>query len=193
MNAMSILLAMTVWGIFHTLTASLAFKEKAAQIFGRGFMRLYRLLYNGFALLTFLPVMALAAMPPHRVLYAVPAPWSFLMGAGQGAAAFLALLAVLQTDALHFAGLKQLFAEETKGRLVTGGFYKIVRHPIYFFSLLFLWLAPVMTDKTLVFYIGVTLYFIVGAYFEERKLLREFGEEYAAYQKSTSMLIPWLI
>lgn len=193
MDLIYISLALALWGWIHTLTASLAFKEKAARLFGRGFMRLYRLLYNGFALLTFLPVMALAAMPPHRVLYAVPAPWNFVMGAGQGVAAFLALLAVLQTDALHFAGLRQIFVEDGKGNLVTGGLYKIVRHPIYTFSLLFLWLAPVMTDKTLVFYIGVSLYFIVGAYFEERKLLREFGGEYADYMKSTPMLAPGLV
>ncbi len=49
-----------------------------------------------------------------------------------------------------------------------------------------------MTDATLVFYIGITLYFIIGAIFEERKLLREFGEAYAAYKKSTAMIIPWL-
>jgi len=193
MDLVYIPLAMALWGALHSLTASLAFKEKAARLFGRGAMRFYRLFYNGFSLLTFLPVMALVALPPHRVFYSVPAPWNFLMGAGQGAAAFLALLSVLQTDALHFAGIKQLFVEDSKGQLVTNGLYKIVRHPIYTFSLLFLWLTPVMTDKTLVFYLGATLYFIAGAYFEERKLLREFGEEYAEYMKSTPMLAPGLV
>ncbi len=192
MNIIYILLAMTVWGFIHSLTASLAFKEAAARIFGRGFMRLYRLLYNGFSLLTFLPVMWLVASLPRQTLYSVPAPWNYVMSAIQGAAAFMLIAAVLQTDALHFVGLKQLFEEETKGKLVTGGLYKIVRHPIYTFSLLFLWLTPWMTDTVFVFYIGITSYFIVGAYFEEKKLLREFGEEYAAYKKSTAMLIPFL-
>ncbi|MDD2922632.1 MAG: isoprenylcysteine carboxylmethyltransferase family protein [Anaerolineales bacterium] len=193
MNIIYILLAMTVWGFVHSLTASLALKEKAAQIFGGRFMRLYRLLYNGFALLTFLPVMALVATLPGKILYAVPAPWNYVMGAMQGAAAFMLLVAVFQTDALHFAGLKQLFEEDAKDQLVVSGLYKFVRHPIYTFSLLFLWLAPSMSDNSLVFYIGVTLYFIIGAYFEERKLLREFGEDYAAYKKSTPMLIPFLL
>lgn len=193
MNAVSILLAMTAWGILHSLTASLQLKEKAAQLFGRGFMRFYRLLYNGFALVSFLPVLWLVASFPRKILYWVPAPWSFLMAAGQMAAAFLALLSVLHTDALHFVGLKQLFVEDEKGKLVTSGFYKVVRHPIYTFSLLFLWLTPVMTDVTLVFYLGMSLYLIIGAYFEEKKLLREFGEEYAAYQRSTAMILPWLI
>jgi len=32
----------------------------------------------------------------------------------------------------------------------------------------------------------------VGAYFEERKLLREFGSEYADYRAVTPMIIPRL-
>ena len=137
--------------------------------------------------------MALVATLPNKTLYTVPAPWNYIMGTGQGVAAFMLFVSVLQTDALHFAGLKQLFEEDTKGDLVTSGLYKIVRHPIYTFSLLFLWLTPTMSDNTLVFYIGITLYFIIGAMFEERKLLREFGEDYAVYKKSTAMLIPWVM
>lgn len=192
MNVIYILLALAIWGFVHSLTASLALKEKAAQLFGADFVRLYRLLYNGFALLTFLPVMALVAMLPNQILYSVSAPWNYVMSAIQGVAAFMLVVAVIQTDALHFAGLKQLFVEDTKGTLTTSGLYKIVRHPIYTFSLLFLWLTPAMTDNTLIFYIGVTLYFIVGAYFEEKKLLREFGGNYVAYKKSTAMIIPFL-
>jgi protein-S-isoprenylcysteine O-methyltransferase Ste14 len=156
-------------------------------------MRLYRLLYNMFALLTFLPVMWLVATLPNQLLYSVPAPWNYIMSALQGAAAFMVLVSVMQTDALHFVGLKQIFVEDTKSNLVTSGLYKFVRHPIYTFSLLFLWLTPMLTDNMLVFYIGITLYFIIGAYFEERKLLREFGEAYAAYKKSTAMIIPWVM
>jgi len=193
MNIIYILLAMSLWGFIHSLTASLTLKEKAAQIFGSGFMRLYRLLYNGFALLTFIPVMSLAAILPNKTLFIAPAPWSYLMSALQGAAVFMVLVAVFQTDASHFAGLKQLFVEDTKGNLTTSGLYKIVRHPIYTFSLLFIWLNPSMSVNSLAYYVGMTLYFIIGAYFEERKLLREFGEEYAAYKKSTAMIVPWLI
>jgi protein-S-isoprenylcysteine O-methyltransferase Ste14 len=55
---------------------------------------------------------------------------------------------------------------------------------------MFLWLTPEMSVNTLVFYIGVTLYFIIGAHFEERKLVREFGAEYEEYMANTPMLIP---
>lgn len=114
------------------------------------------------------------------------------MRGGQLLAALLLLVAVLQTDTLSFVGLRQLFEEEKTGQLVTRGLYKVVRHPLYLFSLLFLWLSPSMSINSLVFNIGVTAYFIIGAYFEERKLLRDFGEAYADYKRRTSFLIPGL-
>jgi protein-S-isoprenylcysteine O-methyltransferase Ste14 len=41
--------------------------------------------------------------------------------------------------------------------------------------------------------IVLTIYLVVGAYYEERKLVREFGEAYTSYQQKTPMLIPGLI
>jgi protein-S-isoprenylcysteine O-methyltransferase Ste14 len=35
-----------------------------------------------------------------------------------------------------------------------------------------------------------SVYIIVGAWFEERKLLRDFGSAYAEYKSKTPMLIP---
>jgi methanethiol S-methyltransferase len=80
--------------------------------------------------------------------------------------------------------------EQASGQLVTRGLYRVVRHPLYTFSLLFLWLSPSVSQNSLTLYIGATLYFIIGAYFEERKLLRDFGEAYAEYKRKTPMLIP---
>jgi protein-S-isoprenylcysteine O-methyltransferase Ste14 len=49
-----------------------------------------------------------------------------------------------------------------------------------------------VTVNAFVVYLSLTVYILVGAYFEERKLLREFGREYADYQSITPMLIPGL-
>jgi protein-S-isoprenylcysteine O-methyltransferase Ste14 len=38
--------------------------------------------------------------------------------------------------------------------------------------------------------IAATVYIIVGAIFEERKLKREFGQAYEKYKADTPMLIP---
>jgi protein-S-isoprenylcysteine O-methyltransferase Ste14 len=68
-----------------------------------------------------------------------------------------------------------------------------VRHPLYTFGLLFIWLTSTVSQNSLTVYIGATLYTLIGAYFEERKLLREFGDSYAEYKKKTPMLIPGFV
>jgi len=51
-------------------------------------------------------------------------------------------------------------------------------------------LTPIMTSSLLVLNIGLTIYLVVGALYEERKLVREFGETYIDYQQRTPMIIP---
>lgn len=186
MNIFLILFSLALWGVVHSFLAS----HLAKDLFG---MRsLYRLLYNIFSVVSFAPILYLLVILEDTPLYQIPAPWSFIMYGGQALSALLLLVAVLQTDTLSFVGLRQLFEEEKTGQLVTRGLYTVVRHPLYLFSILFLWLSPSLSVNSLVFNIGVTLYFIIGAYFEERKLLRDFGEAYADYKRKTSFLIPGL-
>ena len=49
-----------------------------------------------------------------------------------------------------------------------------------------------MTLNSFVVYLALTLYVLVGIIFEERKLLREYGQDYANYRAVTPMLIPGL-
>lgn len=184
--------AIFVWGIVHSVAASLGFKEFLRRTFGNGFMRFYRFLYNVFSVVSFAPILYLMAVSPTRSLYQIPSPWSLVMLAGQGLSALLLLLAVLQTDTLSFVGVRQLFEEEKPGRLVTKGFYRSMRHPLYTFGLLFIWLSPSVTVNSFIVYLSLTVYILVGAYFEERKLLREFGQEYADYKAVTPMIVPRL-
>jgi protein-S-isoprenylcysteine O-methyltransferase Ste14 len=187
-----LILTIALWGIVHSVTASLGFKGFLRRTLGDGFMRFYRLLYNIFSAVSFAPILYLMVMSPDQELYRVPAPWNSLMLAGQGISMFLLFLAVLQTDTLSFIGLRQLFEEEKPGKLVTHGFYRYVRHPLYTFGLLILWLSPNVSVNSFIVYLSLTIYIFIGAYFEERKLLREFGEEYAEYKSATPMLVPGL-
>ena len=181
-----------LWGIVHSLLASMGFKNFLRVTLGNRFMKYYRLLYNIFAAVSILPVLYLMITLPDTTLYQVPSPWNYLMRAGQVVSMFLLLAAVLQTDLLSFVGLRQLIEEEKKGDLVTGGLYHLVRHPLYTFSLLVLWLSPAMTVNTFAVYSALTIYLLIGIIFEERKLLREFGQQYADYRSMTPMLIPGL-
>lgn len=192
MNTFLILLSLALWGVVHSILASHFAKDMIQGFLGQAGMRLYRLGYNIFSVISFAPVLYLVATLEDQPLYQVPAPWSYLMLGVQALSVLLLGIAFLQTDSLSFIGLRQLFEEEKPGQLVTRGLYKLVRHPLYTFSLFFIWFTPTMSLNSLVFYLGVTVYVLVGAYFEERKLLRDFGEAYAGYKLKTPFLIPGL-
>lgn len=185
-----LLLTIALWGFLHSLLASNKVKIFFRRVLSENIMRFYRLLYNIFAAISFLPILYLMITLPDSVLYQVPAPLNILMRLGQAISLFFLFAALLQTDILSFAGLRQVFEEEKKGALMTGGLYRFVRHPLYTFSLLILWLSPTMSINSFIVYLALTIYVLVGIKFEERKLIREFGQQYVNYRAVTPMLIP---
>ena len=187
---LSLILAIVVWGIVHSLLASTRVKDMFRRTMGDGFMKFYRLFYNIFAVVSIFPVLYLMLTLPDDPLYQVPSPFSTLMRVGQLVSVILLFVAVFQTDLLSFVGLRQLFEEEKTGALITSGLYRYVRHPLYTFSLLILWLSPNMSVNSFVVYLALTIYVLVGIIFEERKLVRAFGQEYEAYRSVTPMLVP---
>jgi protein-S-isoprenylcysteine O-methyltransferase Ste14 len=150
-----------------------------------------------FATATTLPMVAMGALLPDRTLYVVPTPWRWLMIGGQVAALAGAAGAVLQTGPSYFLGLSQLLARRSTDdgcdpvdALQVRGFYCYVRHPLYLFAILFVWLTPAMTVNLATLYGLITLYFVVGSVHEEGRLVTEFGAAYRAYQRQVPRLIP---
>ena len=74
------LLAFVFWALLHSLSASNTFKHFVRTHIGkRPYDGLYRLVYNVFAVATFLPVLLLAnSIIPNTVLWRVPEPFSFV-------------------------------------------------------------------------------------------------------------------
>ncbi len=190
-----ILLSLAVWGAIHSLLASLWFKDLVRRWSAMLYERGYRLFFNIFAITSFLPVLVLVALLPDRLIYSIPMPWSLLTLGVQGLALVGLAYGVSQTGMMNFLGLEQLLDPQSAVRqrpLVTDGLYRYVRHPLYFFGLLLIWLVPRMSWNWLAFSIGATLYLTIGTIFEERKLRQEFGEAYEEYRRRTPMLIPRL-
>ena len=109
----------------------------------------------------------------------------------------LVLVSTFQIDHFELFGLKQVLARVTErpapgARFRTPLLYRYVRHPLYAGLLLTLWSVPVMTSGRLLFALGCSAYILIGIAFEERDLLREFGERYRGYREQVGMLVPQL-
>jgi protein-S-isoprenylcysteine O-methyltransferase Ste14 len=77
-------------------------------------------------------------------------------------------------------------------RLQTPGLYRYVRHPLMTGLLVAFWATPRMTAGHLLFAAGMTAYVLVGLRFEERDLVRAFGDRYRTYRERVPMLLPRL-
>ena len=189
---MLVLWAVAGYGALHSLLASRPIKEEVARRFGQSASRLYRLGYNIVGLVTLLPVLALPILLPDHILYVIPLPWVLLTVGVQLASMGLVFLAVRQTDAWEFLGLRQLFGGERTGPppLIETGLYRWVRHPAYAAGLLIIWLLPRMSTNFLALDAGLTAYLWIGSLLEERKLVQEFGRAYRAYQRRVPRLLP---
>ena len=182
--------AVAAWAALHSWLASNRMKTWAARILGASASWAYRLAYNIGSVISLAPIAWLMWRLPDRQLYSVPPPWGLIMMGIQGLAASLAALTLLRTDAMHFAGLSQILRRPASSRLLQNGTYAVVRHPLYLFGLVFLWLSPRMSVNQMVLTTVWTAYFYIGALLEERRLVQEFGEAYEAYRSRTPMIIP---
>jgi len=101
---------------------------------------------------------------------------------------------VRQTGFSRFFGFMQFrLTEHSAPQLVTNGWYALVRHPLYLFSMLFMILNPVMTTQWLLLTFMSLVYFIIGGIVEEKRLAREFGDAYMKYRLQVPFMIPKLM
>ena len=194
-----ILLAGGLYGLLHSILAANGTKAWAEHAYGpAAIRRYYRLFFVLMAGISLLPVLALVGLLPDQTLYTIPVPWAWLTLAAQAVAAAGLLLGVSQTDALSFLGIRQWLtfapqhSQAHSEKLVTSGLYRWVRHPLYSFSFVLLWLLPLMTWNILALNLALSAYLVIGALFEERKLVQQFGADYEAYRRRTPMIVPWL-
>lgn len=134
--------------------------------------------------------------PAPRVIWSAEATWlraalSAISLAGWGTV----LLASFMVSHFDLFGLRQTWlrfrdrAYRPVGfRLV--GLYKIVRHPLMMGFLIAFWSTPDLTVGHLFFALMVSLYIMMGVWFEERDLVREHGENYLRYRRAVRAVVP---
>jgi protein-S-isoprenylcysteine O-methyltransferase Ste14 len=197
-DIINIIILFTVFACIHTILASLKIKEIIRKKFG-SFIAVYRLFYNIFALMTFYLFLRTAPHPDLNV-YDLSYPFDFVILIPQ----FLALAGIIWSAKFsgvgEFSGISQVVRWskheydtgilDEKMTLTTKGPYKFVRHPVYFFSIIFLMCRPVMDLFYLTLLVCIIGYFYIGSIFEERKLIRVFGSEYIKYKERVPRIFP---
>lgn len=182
---------MADYGVIHSLMASSLVKNAVARQYPVFFARYYRLFYNIVAVITLIPIGVLVYELPDKLLYTIPYPFIIVTLLVQAAAAVGAFLTLQSTGLNDFLGVNQILGiQSTPGKLKTDGLYRLVRHPVYTLGFIILLLLPWMTVNRRALMISTSTYMVIGAHLEERRMLREFGEEYANYTQRTPMFLP---
>ena len=200
-NMILFLILFTAWAIIHSLTATFGLKRMFRRRFGdRAYAGWYRLFYNGFSILTFMPVYWLIpSLLPDTILWQWPRPYNYLALIVQFIGLAGLLYSLWVTNIWGFLGLRQVIwylkgsqTNTPQPKFIVHGPYALVRHPLYFFSLLLLWFNPIMMVSNFIFYLLATLYFYIGSFYEERKLAASFGDPYHTYQQRVPRLFPFI-
>ena len=196
-DVLIIFLLFAVYAWIHTLLASHRFKESIKKNLG-SLIAFYRFGYNLFAIVSLYLIYELSPKP-HVIIYDLPKPYDVLILIPQ----FTALIGIFWSFKYicirEFLGINQIERYMQKRyssdldedlTLTIGGPYKYSRHPVYFFSIMFLLFRPTMDLFYLTFFLLIVAYFYIGSYYEEKKMVKSFGEIYTNYQKSVSQIFP---
>ena len=192
---------MTLWALGHSALATERSKQLAARALGEQRRNgLYRISYNGLAVVTTAALAVYIHRLPDRPLYRLRSADRAAARTGQ-----VLLLAGLCGAAVEiglgpFSGVSELLAyglgrrtsdaPEAQGPslgrdgLRTGGPYRFTRHPLNFCAAAIPFFAPDMTVVRLTVALATLGYALIGSKIEEQRLLRRYGEPYAQYLRS---------
>jgi len=176
----------------HSALASLLVKRRVAADWPN-LMPYYRLTFNILASLLILPILWLTYHEPEPMVWRWQGIAAWLANGLALAAVFGFWLSLKSYDMQEFLGLRQLQLHvrkvEDQENFHLSPFHRYVRHPWYFFGLVLLWTRD-MSVTTLLSSVFITLYFVVGSWLEEKKLLVYHGDAYRRYMASVPGLIP---
>lgn len=199
-ETITLLGALLAFGLLHSILAAIGVKALFVTLLGqRAYLGLYRLFYNSVSVITLAPIAWLLWTNSGEMLWEFSGALGLIWRGLQGIGLIGLLISLLQIDLMRFLGLSQLAAYLNGAPLPLPpeplsikGVYALVRHPLYLFSLMLLWFTPQMSAAWLGLSLGSTLYFGLGSWFEERKMLKQFGADYARYQGRVPWMIPFL-
>lgn len=176
--------------VLHSFLAAPYIKERIMRL-ARWSPPAYRLGYNLISLLVFGWVMS--AVSHSTILYEIQGVARYVLYLIQVIMLIALASCLLSTGLSSFLGVDVLMGDtgnRTPQALATKGWYGIVRHPLYLLSIIFMFSNPVMSERWMILACIATLYFIIGALIEEKRLQKEFGEEYRRYRELVPFILP---
>lgn len=195
--ALTILLV-SAFCVAHSFLASNKIKIAIKNKFGK-LIAFYRVAYNIFSFASFYAIYLL--VPKNNlVIYDLPFPYDLVVFSFQVLSILGLIWCTRYFSSGEFFGFNQIkrYKEgnynpndlDEKSDLRIEGPYKYSRHPVYFFSIMFLVMRPIITLTYLIIVVIFVLYFYIGSIFEEKRLVEKFGDAYVNYQKSVPRIIP---
>jgi protein-S-isoprenylcysteine O-methyltransferase Ste14 len=179
-----------LFGVLHSVMAAEWFKRIMQRQLCGGY-KYYNFAYSVFAMFTLIGILVFQFNMPGRLLYVAPG-WVKLLLWLPVLAGFIIMLVVIKKYFFSLSGVSVFYKHQPPVVLEQGGLNRYVRHPLYFGTLLFVWalffVFPFLSN--LLTCVVITLYTILGAMLEEKKLVKQFGEQYISYKKQVPMLIP---
>lgn len=180
------------WGIIHTATARPSFKAALTKFIPEAAERSTYVLIAGFTSIILTGYWQSISgqiwqVDTKSLTYLI---WLiFLFG---WAFLFAATFAINHFDLF---GLRQVYHNFKNQPLPPIAFtqramYKYIRHPIQTGVLIGVWATPSMSATQIILSLGFTAYIFIGLWFEERDLMAEHPEDYAAYRRKTGKLFP---
>ena len=180
------------FGLVHSLLARTSTKRLLQPLFGRS----YRFSYNLFSALHIGLVIigGQLVLGQNSVKFEFGNEFAFLAAACQVAGGIVLLLSLTQYDLGRFSGVTQLFRDKDSGSgeesLHITGMHRYVRHPLYLGAYLYL-LGGAVSGFGLQTALWGCLYLWIGAWFEERSLVSQFGGAYVEYKAKVPAIIPF--
>lgn len=181
-----------LFGILHSVLAAEWVKRFMQRRLGRKY-KYYPFTYSVFAAITLTGILIFQLNMQSKLLYVAPR-WVNMLLWLPVLAGLLIMAVVIKKYFFSLSGVSVFYKHQPPVVLEQGGLNRYVRHPLYFGTLLFVWalffVFPYLSN--LLACIVITLYTVIGAMFEEKKLVKQFGEQYVLYRKKVPMLIPGL-
>ncbi len=176
----------------HSLLADVGVKQNLAKSLGKSF-RYFRLYYSLFAAITFFIVLIYQVGMNSFYLFQ-PNNISYTLGLVTAIVGLIIMAVCIRKYFAQLSGLKTLFIDEVKtgNVLIITGIHRFVRHPLYAGTFIFIWglFIFVPYSSLLISNFIITVYTLIGIGFEEKKLIKEFGDQYQEYKRKVPMILP---